>query len=190
MYIYKKRRISLGSFFREQIEISSLLSVSTVQIKKFVSKGTWVTLCSRICQTTLNNVLSFERVETHKCMLSTSGIRWILFDPFDLLYFTFFLPSAPWKVYIHISTQFWCTLSNCVTWEFKALFVNVESGVKRGRNCKWRCYRLSSRPLQSLNGGIFCPQQITKVWRGQLYNFLCSLKWLQFFRKLEWNPIL
>ena len=102
MYIYKKRRISLGSFFREKIEISSLLSVSTVQIKKFVSKGTWVTLCSRICQTTLNNVLSFERVETHKCMLSTSGIRWILFDPFDLLYFTFFLPSAPWKVYINL----------------------------------------------------------------------------------------
>ena len=80
--------ISLGSFFREKIEISSLLSVSTVQIKKFVSKGTWVTLCSRICQTTLNNVLSFERVETHKCMLRTSGIRWILFDPFELLYFT------------------------------------------------------------------------------------------------------
>ena len=160
-----------------------------MQIKKFVSKGTWVTLCSRICQTTLNNVLSFERVETHKCMLSTSGIRWILFDPFDLLYFTFFLPSAPWKVYISLH-NFDALYLIASPWEFKALFVNVESGVKRGRNCKWLCYRLFSLPLQSLNGGIFCPQKIRKVWRGQLYNFLCSLKWLQFFRKLEWNPIL
>ena len=112
------------------------------------------------------------------------NLIWSIWSP--LLHFKNL--SAPWKVYISLHYLFWCTLSNCVTWEFKALFVNVESGVKRGRNCKWRCYRLFSRPLQSLNGGIFCPQQITKVWRGQLYNFLCSLNDCNFLG--SWDGIL
>ena len=107
------------------------------------------------------------------------NLIWSIWSP--LLHF--FSSLGPLKS-LHKSTQFWCTLSNCVTWEFKALFVNVESGVKRGRNCKWLCYRLFSLPLQSLNGGIFCPQQIRKVWRGQLYNFLCSLKMIAIFSEV------
>ena len=117
-YLWTKKKNIFRGFFQEQIEISVLLSVSTVQIKKFVSKGPRMTLCSRICQTTLNNLL-WESWDTHKCTLRTSRIRWILFD---LLYFAL-KTSRPLGKFTYLYTIYFDALYLIASHENSRLFL-------------------------------------------------------------------